>query len=434
MSVLYKALARASKARENLRNDPLPPPNLPPVGRRPRRRGQSGRRFLMVWAASLALCAGGFLLFGDRILSLIDQMAAVEPAKVPMPTPVPAGPARVNPAASVPTPPKGESDGARVNSGTGVPAGGGGNPETPAGTPEPPRSSAPSLSSPPPEAEPVAQSAPSAPNAAEAATAPLPPVAPPVASNVPGGAAVRADSDLPPVLDRIRRQKGPAEGRALVSVARQGGQGDILDRDGEPAISVTAAAPVDHVDANSAYDLLLHHRYEAALSLYEKILRSAPKNLPALLGKATAEQKLGRLIDARASYLRVLSLDPDNREALTNMTTILADRAPDQALEDLRSLQQSHPSFSPLSAEIASIEARQGNVPSAIQALNTAIAQSPDNALYRLNLAILQDRAGMSEDAAASYRAALDLLSASTDPPPMPLEQIRQRLRYLQGR
>ncbi len=198
-------------------------------------------------------------------------------------------------------------------------------------------------------------------------------------------------------------------------------------------VSVTQEPARARDDAERAYDMLVHGQYAGAIELYDSVLKTAPDYVAALLGKAIALHKLRRPQEARPLYQRVLTLDPDNREALTNITAIVAAQAPAAALRELRELQKTYPGFSPIPAQIAEIDAQAGNVGEAIAAFNRAIQLSPENGLYRLNLAILQDRAGMTQEAAASYQAALDRFDPNAQLP-IPVDSIRARLRYLRSR
>lgn len=413
MSVLYKALERAAKARETLRPDAMPTPRLPLMGARPSRRRRPPL-VLSAVAGGVAIVVGVFLVFGDQFLSGLDQVTVAppkvpgSPRKLPALAQPPVAAAPVATAEPVSTPP----DVAQPQE---------------AKIPPPVQVAAP-LTAAPPQPAPV-----------ETVVAAGPPAAPIAAATGPASAktaakpAIGAEEDLPAVLDRLRRQRtAPALAQA-VSVDRRTATADLTGRDGSSSISVSVAAAPSHEDVNTAYDMLMHGQYEGALGLYERVLRTSPRTVAALLGKGTAEHKLRRYGDARESYRRVLAIDPGNREALTNMTAIVADLAPDQALAELHSLRKAYPSFSPIPAQIAAIEARRDNLAPAIMALGDAVAQSPDNGLYRLNLAILQDRAGDREAAVASYRLAVDMLGEAPSLP-VPLDQIRQRLRYLQGR
>jgi Flp pilus assembly protein TadD len=271
-----------------------------------------------------------------------------------------------------------------------------------------------------------------------AATSPAAPTPPP-ATSVPlakakAPAVMSIEEDLPTLLARLRREKTQPALSQPVAVARVGGRRDLLDEDGNTAIKVGVAPQAGQDAAHAAYDALMLGHYEEALTNYDHALATEPRSPALLLGRATALQKLGRVADARMAYNKVLAIDPKNREALTNATALVAAQAPERALTDLRALRQANPGFSPIDAEIAAQEAARGNIPGAIEAMGEAVSISPDNGLYRLNLAILQDRAEMNTEAVASYRAALDLLGSGNAALPVPIEQIKRRLAYLEGR
>jgi Flp pilus assembly protein TadD len=241
------------------------------------------------------------------------------------------------------------------------------------------------------------------------------------------------DEDLPALLDRMRRSRSSAANALPVDVAHGNSPAELINDEGRHAISVAVAPMDEHEDAETAYDMLLRGDYSEAVRYYDRALRRAPNNVTLLLGKATADHKLKPVIDAEKSYRRVLQIDPGNREALTNMAAILANQAPDQALNDLRGLLRSDPTFSPIYAQIASLEADGGNIDASLQSMQSALHYSPDNALYRLNYAVMLDRAGRAPQALDAYITALDLSNGSPNLP-MPLDQIRSRIRYLQGR
>jgi tetratricopeptide (TPR) repeat protein len=251
--------------------------------------------------------------------------------------------------------------------------------------------------------------------------------------------AVAAEQDLPSVLDRIRQQRASAalqpsavvdrsRPNARTAAATQSDSGGV-----NGMVSVDSTPERQRDDAERAYDMLLHGQYESALELYDSVLKTVPDSVAALLGKAIALHKLRRTGEARGFYQRVLAIDPGNREALTNVLSIVAAQSPAAALSELRDMQKANPSFSPIPAQIAQIDTEQGNLADAISSYNRAIQLSPENALYRLNLAIVEDRAGMAHEAAASYQAALDRMG-STVQLPVPIDAIRARLRYLQSR
>lgn len=493
MSVLYKALARAAKARQSVRPDAgfVPAPAV--FTTRPRRRV---RPWFLIAGAFVAAGLASFLLFGDELADDLDIIVTeLLGGETPPPPPVP----RPHPAVSKPVP--GAPQPAATATASAPPAGAPAAPANPAATPAnpamapaPPQAAAatppPTANAPPqPEAAgapvPVTSAATPTQPAQPAAPAPQPsqvvaaPASPPAGSEAASAApaaseaeeqpasdgplpvdrsasstlsfkpaqeaagateAARApaklaqaqiapDQNLPAVLDRLRAQH--ARDSAVSSAVIDRGEDKASAADG--MVAVSTSTPGDRDATERAYDLLLHGQYEGALQLYDAVLKNEPNSLPALQGKATALHKLRRYAEARTYYQRVLAIDPGNREALTNMMAIIAAQSPTQALHELHDLQKTYPAFSPIAAEIAEVEAQSGNLAEAIGEFNRAITLSPENGLYRLNLAILQDRAGMVHEAAASYQLALDLLGNATQLP-IPVDTIRARLRYLRTR
>ncbi|HIJ63479.1 MAG TPA: hypothetical protein HPQ04_12370 [Rhodospirillaceae bacterium] len=468
MSVLFKALARAAKSRGARGGDQTGGGfEAAGAGRSRRRRLQIVA--LSVIALALVVFLGGLFLFGDELYSAFDELTSDQVAhtgpspvipKSPLAGPQMAQPLvppvvtpSAEPAAGAPaTPPAADAPVAAAPSGE--------TPSTPAVPSVPPTAEAPppaptvpAPGSPPaqvapPVAPPVVAANPPAVPPPPPAVPPSPPAAgvaqlPPAAEGLSKGGPVKPiplkpteakpEEDLPAILARIRREKATPAISEAVKVDRRTASADLTGADGASVVDVEVTASPKQEDAAQAYDLLLHGEYEGALDLYRKALKTSPGSVQLLLGKATAEHKLRRTIDARDTYRKALAVDPENREALTNMTAIVAEQAPDQALQDLRGLQKNYPAFSPIAAQIASIEAGRNNLAGAITTLGTAVALSPENGLYRLNMAIMQDRAGMAAEAAASYQAAIDLLGTS-GAMPVPLEQIRKRMRFLQGR
>jgi len=420
MSVLFKALSRAAKAREAAAGGGAPVGQPSILGRGASRGGN--KRMLMLLGALCVGAAGGSYLFfiaGDDTPAPRAVAPKPRPRLPGSPAPVPGPQVSAAPANTAPAP---------------APA-----PET--------APAAPVVAALPKNEQPAVTLAPMptagqpqvvAPPGVAATTAPAVPIAPvsALAAAKPKAAApiMPVEEDLPTLLARLRRQKMEPALSQPVAVARGAGQRDLVDDEGRTAIRV-GVAPQAGVDAaHAAYEALLQGRYEEALGNYDRALAAEPRSAALLLGKATALQKLGRLADARKAYNTVLAVDPNNREALTNTTTLMAAQAPERALTDLRALRQANPGFSPVEAEIGAQEAAAGNIPAALEAMGHAAQLSPGNGLYRLNLAILQDRAGMAEDAAVSYRAALDLLSGNATGLPLPIEQIRRRLAYLERR
>jgi Flp pilus assembly protein TadD len=201
----------------------------------------------------------------------------------------------------------------------------------------------------------------------------------------------------------------PAAARA-VELADRGRQPDGLDQ--------------------SAREALLAGDAAGALRLYEQLSREFPEAPAARLGQALALERLGRVAEARAIYQSLLQVDPEDLDAKIALLGILAERAPDEALQLLRRLVRAHPDDHRLPAQIAMVLARTGDLAGAIGAVRRAAALDPANAGYRANLGALLDRAGQRGAAIEQYQSALELATLNGAPTTQ-LGAIAARLHHL---
>ena len=111
----------------------------------------------------------------------------------------------------------------------------------------------------------------------------------------------------------------------------------------------------------SAYNSLIAGDQQYAITLYKEVLDNDPENTMALFGLATTYHRAGQIGMARPLYAQLLEIDPQHVEGLNNFLVLLADESPDRALEELEKLRQSHPSFSPVPAQIALIYEKKGD-------------------------------------------------------------------------
>ena len=72
-----------------------------------------------------------------------------------------------------------------------------------------------------------------------------------------------------------------------------------------------------------ASDLAEDQEFEEALLVYDKILKSDPKNISAMLDKAATLQRLGKNSQSFQLYDSVLKEDPKNLDALIGKGTLL---------------------------------------------------------------------------------------------------------------
>ncbi|MBY0429688.1 MAG: tetratricopeptide repeat protein, partial [Rhodospirillales bacterium] len=241
----------------------------------------------------------------------------------------------------------------------------------------------------------------------------------------------------PKTMEKIRRAR---QENALKPVTESGNPAvmppPLVKPMTGPAAVVIVESPAarERNQLEAAYTALIRGQYETAGQLYRDAVQRNPRNASAQLGLASAMHKLNRTAEARDAYEKVLGLDPRNREALSNLLTLTAAESPVAAVERLRELRRGNPDFSPIPAQIANILARQGQTGEAIAEFQQALALAPENTLYRFNLAVLQDRAGMSREAAANYEAVLAAMAGGSVSLPLVPQQIRDRAAFLKSR
>jgi len=160
-------------------------------------------------------------------------------------------------------------------------------------------------------------------------------------------------------------------------------------------------------NVTAGYNALVRGDLGGALERYEAALASEPTSVMAQLGRSAALQKLGRLEEARSGYETVLRIDPNNREALANLTSIYSVRAPNEAMTRLLELEREYPDFSPVKAQIGLLYARMGSTEDALRYLRSAASMAPDTVMYQYNLAVMLDRIGRSEQAVIAYERVL---------------------------
>jgi tetratricopeptide (TPR) repeat protein len=250
----------------------------------------------------------------------------------------------------------------------------------------------------PPTAAPAPQMVP------PAATTPenMPAAARPAASDDPL-AQMRRMAEGATLQARIEIQRGDAQlSSATDSQARNGA--DESNGRGRLQISVAQPPSVTEDMLTQGYQALISGQYNRALNLYAKVLEEQPQDVAALLGRASALHKLQQFDAAQAAYKKVLARDPQNTTALTNMLSILALQNPDDALIQLKNLEMTNGTFSPIPAQISTILAAKGQLSDAMVYMQRAVRLSPENTMYVYNLAVMQDQAGLAQDAAKGYQ------------------------------
>jgi len=200
------------------------------------------------------------------------------------------------------------------------------------------------------------------------------------------------------------------------------------------AVQVRNVSQQAQDNAGAGYSALIRGEYDTALGFYDQALQQEPRSALALLGRGAALQKLGRSSEAQGAYDAVLRLNPKNREALTNLTAIVSERAPNEALAQLTDLERQHPNFSPITAQIGLTHAKMGSMPQARDYLRRAVALTPAAVMYHYNLALVLDHMELGEQAVRSYENVLAALTGGRSAVGLSSVDIERRVRYLRTR
>lgn len=190
----------------------------------------------------------------------------------------------------------------------------------------------------------------------------------------------------------------------------------------------------DNIDViiNRAFDASQSGQYEAAIILYQKVIKNEPDNTNALFALGALYQKLGQIDDAKREYGQLLRIEPGHERGINNYIALISEESPSKALVQLKEMERINPSFSPVKAQIGMIYAKAGEFDIAEIYLRKAIMLAPEVVGYRYNMAIVMDRAGRFQDALQLYRQVLDF--AGDELSPSSIAQIRERIDNLQNK
>jgi len=179
-------------------------------------------------------------------------------------------------------------------------------------------------------------------------------------------------------------------------------------------ITRSTAAPQVNAQLSQAYSSFRDQDFYAARALYQQALRELPNNRDALLGLAATAIQLGDITSARATYSKLLELDP--RDALARVGLMdsmpLGDAV--QTESQLKSLKAEHPEVAQLSFALGNFFASQRRWNEAQAAYYDALlaakaesgsAVSPD---FAFNLAVSLERLNQPQPAFNFYREALE--------------------------
>ncbi len=205
-----------------------------------------------------------------------------------------------------------------------------------------------------------------------------------------------------------------------------------------PPINITRSTAATQINPQltQAYAAFRDQDFYAARALYQQALRELPNNRDVLLGLAATAMELGDVTSARATYSRLLELDPRDALARVGLLDSMPLGDPVQTESQLQSLRNEHPEVAQLSFALGNFYAAQRRWNEAqaayYDALLAAKAESgsgvsPD---FAFNLAVSLERLNQPQPAFNFYREALD--QARNVNPGFDLRVLRERLDALQ--
>lgn len=176
---------------------------------------------------------------------------------------------------------------------------------------------------------------------------------------------------------------------------------------------------------------LSQDRTSAALQLFNELYDDYPRDKRVLMGRAVSLQKLGQNVEALNAYEDVLTKDPKNLEALTNMLGLLKKTNPTLANQKLIELRQAYPYNADITAQLGISYAAAGDYTEAMRYFDIAESIKPGSAFVLYNKGVLLDKMGRGAEAAEIYRSILRLAADGDLDQNLPLETIRRRLATL---
>ena len=246
-----------------------------------------------------------------------------------------------------------------------------------------------------------------------------------------------ADAVFREALTQDETLASAAFGRGEISTRR--GQFAIAQRFYERAIRHAPEEPIFHKSladvlrnignnrgaeaAEARYRRKLAERYRSqahwfiekrqpqnALIPLQKAFETDETFIPALKDYAYVQMQLGKLADAKQSYQRVLTIEPNSRQALLHLGMIAAKLGNQSAaVSHYLALIQHEPDFMDTYVQLANLHERGGDLQAAEHALTMGIQHEPTWApgyLWRGKIYEKQEKSGMAE---TDFRRAIQL-------------------------
>jgi Flp pilus assembly protein TadD len=171
-------------------------------------------------------------------------------------------------------------------------------------------------------------------------------------------------------------------------------------------------------------------RYAAAMEMFEKLYRQNSKDPRVLMGLAVSQQGAGFTESAAQTYEELLSVQPNNANAIVNLMGIMKNQYPSVTLNRLMELRQKYPNNAGIPAQIGLVNADLSNFDDSIRYFEIAASMEPSNPSHIYNMAIVADKQGQIRKAIQNYERALQMEAAAigSSTETLPREQIYDRL------
>ena len=227
----------------------------------------------------------------------------------------------------------------------------------------------------------------------------------------------------------------------------------IIDaEEGEDFEEIAADEDIEvEVESKPSFDLTVHNRkpkqdllklsekalralsvgqYESAIVLYKQLLQKSPKSRDGLFGLATAYHEAGERKKARVAYENLFRHHPKFEEGINNFISLASLEAPQHALEELKKLQRTSPTFPAIFAQKGLIYSKLGDQKQAIKNMAYALKLDPNDNNYKYNLAVMLDAADKPQYAARLYQ---ELLKSSQNGEEIPIgrAKLTERLEFI---
>ena len=153
---------------------------------------------------------------------------------------------------------------------------------------------------------------------------------------------------------------------------------------------------------------------DAALGSFEQASNTNPSSTEALMNRAMLLEKLGKKPDAGDLYKRVLDLDPENSMALNNLAFLDAEsgRNLDQAMTMAEKAKKRVPNNTDVSDTLGYVYYQKNLNSEALRIFKQVVEEQPQNATFRLHLAMALLKQGDKQGARDEAQKALKTSSA----------------------